>query len=89
MVDGLVEIYGLGIHWTNVKNINLDGKRMMTAKQKGLYPTVEQIEEQAKYLSKLPEPIYRLFQRWGIPSEVASKIKRPQEVNNELEKRTS
>ena len=38
--------------------------------------TIEELQKQADYLSKVPKPIYKLFQRWGIPSEVARLVKR-------------
>lgn len=41
------------------------------------YPTTKELQKQADYLNKVPEPIYRIFVRHGIPPEVARFVKRP------------
>lgn len=48
----------------------------MAKLEKKLYPITAEVEEQAAYLSRLPEKVYQMFVRQGIPSAVASRIKR-------------
>ena len=43
---------------------------------KRLYPTEEELQATADFPSRGPESVFRLFEKQGIPSSVAIRIKR-------------